>query len=53
MLIRSGHPLSMQLDGTAGQLVLDELKANGLDVRTGIEATAFVGNDGVQEAQPV
>jgi nitrite reductase (NADH) large subunit len=50
MLIRSGYPLSMQLDSTAGQLVLDELVANGLDVRTGIEATTFAGGDGVQEA---
>lgn len=50
MLIRSGYPLSMQLDSHAGSLVLDELKANGLDVRTGIEATAFTGSHGVQEA---
>ncbi len=50
MLIRSGYPLSMQLDSTAGQLVLDQLVANGLDVRTGVEATAFVGTNGVQEA---
>jgi NAD(P)H-nitrite reductase large subunit len=50
MLIRSSYPLSMQLDGTAGQLVLSELKANGLEVRTGVEATAFVGTNAVQEA---
>jgi NAD(P)H-nitrite reductase large subunit len=50
MLIRAGHPLSMQLDSTAGLLVLDELAANGLDVRTGIEATAFTGTDTVREA---
>jgi NAD(P)H-nitrite reductase large subunit len=40
----------MQLDSTAGLLVLDELAANGLDVRTGIEATAFTGTDTVREA---
>jgi nitrite reductase (NADH) large subunit len=50
MLIRSGYPLSMQLDATAGKLVLDELVANGLDVRTGIEVQAFAGNGRVQEA---
>ncbi len=50
MLIRSGYPLSMQLDATAGRLILDELTTNGLEVRTGVEATAFVGTNGVQQA---
>jgi|SRR5271157_1147421 len=50
MLIRSSYPLSMQLDSNAGQLVLHELVANGLEVRTGVEATAFAGTNGVQEA---
>jgi nitrite reductase (NADH) large subunit len=50
MLIRSGYPLSMQLDPTAGELVLDELRANGLEVRVGLEATAFEGNGRVRKA---
>ena len=51
MLIRSGHPLSMQLDPTAGRMVLEELIARGLDVRVDVEATAFDGNGRVMEAQ--
>ena len=43
MLIRSGYPLSMQVDSEAGRMIADELKAHGLDVRVGIEATAFEG----------
>lgn len=50
MLIRSGYPLSMQLDPTAGELVLDELRANGLEVKVGVEATAFEGNVRVRKA---
>ena len=50
MLIRSGHPLSLQLDPTAGKLVLDELLAKGLDVRVEIEAISFQGNGSVQQA---
>jgi NAD(P)H-nitrite reductase large subunit len=50
MLIRSGYPLSMQLDSTAGEMVLDELLANGLEVKVGVEATGFEGNGRVQKA---
>ncbi len=50
MLIRSGHPLSLQLDPTSGKLVLDELLAKGLDVRVEIEAISFEGNGSVQQA---
>lgn len=50
MLIRSAHPLSMQLDPTAGKLVLDELLSKGLDVRVDIGAAAFEGNGSVQQA---
>jgi NAD(P)H-nitrite reductase large subunit len=50
MLIRSDYPLSMQVDATAGRLILDELVANGLEVRVGVEVTAFVGNGSVREA---
>jgi nitrite reductase (NADH) large subunit len=50
MLIRSGYPLSMQVDETAGRMILDELTANGLDVRVGVEAAAFEGNGSVREA---
>ena len=50
MLIRSGYPLSMQVDSEAGRMVWDELKAHGLDVRLGVEATAFEGKDTVSKA---
>lgn len=50
MLIRSGYPLSMQLDTAAGGLVLEELRANGLEVKVGVEAVAFEGNGRVQAA---
>jgi nitrite reductase (NADH) large subunit len=50
MLIRSGYPLSMQVDPEAGRMISDELKAHGLDVRLGVEATAFEGKDTVIRA---
>lgn len=51
MLIQSDHPLSMQLDSIAGKMVLDELLANGLDVRINVQVTAFEGQNRLQEAQ--
>jgi nitrite reductase (NADH) large subunit len=50
MLIRSGYPLSMQVDPEAGRMIWDELKAHGLDVRLGVEATAFEGKVTVAKA---
>jgi nitrite reductase (NADH) large subunit len=50
MLIRSEYPLSMQVDPEAGRMIWDELKAHGLDVRLGVEATAFEGNATVTKA---
>lgn len=44
MLITSGYPLSMQVDETAGKMILDRLLARGLDVRVGVSVTAFEGN---------
>jgi nitrite reductase (NADH) large subunit len=44
MLIRSGFPLSMQADETAGLMIRDELVRRGLDVRTGLEVRAFEGD---------
>ncbi len=51
MLIRSGYPLSMQVDSDAGRIILEELLVNGLEVRVGLEATAFSGNGSVREAR--
>ncbi len=51
MLIRSDYPLSMQLDETAGKIILDELVQNGLDVRVGVEVKAFSGKRAVQAAR--
>lgn len=50
MLIRSGYPLSMQVDPEAGRMIWDELKVHGLDVRLGVETTAFEGKDTVTKA---
>jgi NAD(P)H-nitrite reductase large subunit len=50
MLIRSGYPLSMQVDPEAGRMIWNELKAHGMDVRLGVEATAFEGKDTVTKA---
>jgi NAD(P)H-nitrite reductase large subunit len=51
MLIRSGHPLSMQVDAEAGRMIAEELKAYGLEVRVGVEAEAFEGNGAVAAAR--
>jgi NAD(P)H-nitrite reductase large subunit len=51
MLIRSGYPLSMQVDAEAGRLIADELKAHGLVVRVGVEAEAFEGAGRVSAAR--
>jgi NAD(P)H-nitrite reductase large subunit len=51
MLIRSGYPLSMQVDAEAGRLIADELKAHGLVVRVGVEAEAFEGSGRVSAAR--
>ncbi len=50
MLIRSGYPLSMQIDETAGYMILDELKKKGLKVHVGIEARRFKGDGKVETA---
>jgi len=51
MLIRSGYPLSMQVDPEAGRLIAGELKAHGLEVRAGAAAEAFEGNGRVAAAR--
>ncbi len=50
MLITSGYPLSMQVDDTAGKMILDELLRHGLTVEVGVSVTAFEGNGAVQAA---
>lgn len=44
MLIRSGYPLAFQVDETAGGIIQAELERHGLEVRTGVEVTAFEGD---------
>ncbi len=51
MLIRSGYPLSMQVDAFAGDMILDTLTAHGLDVRVDIAAEVFEGKDTVKAAR--
>ncbi len=50
MLITSAYPLAMQVDETAGKMILDRLLAHGLDVRVGVSVNAFQGNGKVQTA---
>ena len=50
MLITSGYPLSMQVDETAGKMILDELRDYGLKVKVGISVEAFDGNGSVTGA---
>ncbi len=51
MLIRSGYPLSLQVDETAGSLIQGELVRRGLEVRVEVEAMAFEGNGTVKVAR--
>jgi NAD(P)H-nitrite reductase large subunit len=50
LLIRSGYPLSMQVDEAAGKLIRDELLAHGLEVKVGVEVRAFQGQGKVERA---
>jgi len=50
MLIQSAYPLSLQVDETAGRMILAELTRRGLKVRVGVEVTAFKGADRVTGA---
>lgn len=50
MLITSGYPLSMQVDETAGKIILDELLKHGLKVQVGVSVEAFEGTDRVEAA---
>lgn len=44
MLISSGYPLSLQVDKTAGQMILDQLMHHGLTVEVGVNVKAFDGD---------
>jgi nitrite reductase (NADH) large subunit len=50
MLIKSGYPLSMQVDEAAGNLILNELVNHGLNVRVGAAVNAFEGDNHVTGA---
>ena len=50
LLIRSGYPLSLQVDEYAGKMLLRELMNNGLQVQVGAEVLAFEGNGKVRAA---
>jgi len=41
MLIRSAHPLAMQVDTEAGAIIQTELERHGLSVQVGVEVTAI------------
>lgn len=44
MLIRSAHPLAMQVDAEAGRIIQTELERHGLNVQVGVEVTAVEGD---------
>ncbi len=48
LLITSGYPLSMQVDPTAGAMILDTLVRHGLTVEVGVSVTGFEGNGSVE-----
>ncbi len=50
MLISSAYPLSMQVDETAGKIILDKLLHHGLNVRVGVSVMAFEGRTTVEGA---
>lgn len=50
MLITSDYPLSMQVDKTAGKMILDELRTLGLKVEVGTTVAAFEGKKNVEAA---
>jgi len=50
MLIRSGYPLSQQVDSHAGRMILEELVSRGLEVRVETDVAAFDGNGAVRRA---
>jgi nitrite reductase (NADH) large subunit len=51
MLITSAYPLAMQVDETAGKMILAELQAQGLSVKVGVSVTAFDGDETVRNAR--
>jgi NAD(P)H-nitrite reductase large subunit len=51
MLITSAYPLAMQVDETAGKMILKELQAHGLSVKVGVSVTAFDGGETVKNAR--
>lgn len=51
MLITSAYPLAMQVDETAGKMILAELEAHGLSVKVGVSVTAFAGDEKVRNAR--
>lgn len=51
MLITSPYPLAMQVDETAGKMILEELQAHGLSVKVGVSVTAFDGDEKVGNAR--
>ena len=50
MLITSDYPLAMQVDETAGRMILRALESRGLTVRTGVSVSAFDGETLVRQA---
>lgn len=50
MLITSGYPLAMQVDETAGLMIMEELQNHGLQVKVGVSVIDFDGDKQVRQA---
>ncbi|HKK90526.1 MAG TPA: FAD-dependent oxidoreductase [Desulfobacteraceae bacterium] len=51
MLITSAYPLAMQVDETAGRMILRELQSHGLSVKIGVSVASFDGDNQVKAAR--
>ncbi|MFH1153077.1 MAG: FAD-dependent oxidoreductase [Pseudomonadota bacterium] len=49
-LITSGYPLAMQVDETAGRMILGTLVGHGFEVMVGVNVTGFQGKNTVETA---
>ena len=51
VLVRSPHLMSQVVDARAGEVIREQLEANGIEVRTGVDAKAIAGRDRVEAVE--
>ncbi len=51
VLVRSPHLMSQVVDARAGELIRERLEEHGIEVRTGVDAKAVVGEDGARAVE--